>query len=64
VQRRLGVRPGEARVDGGARGDQHADLGRGIGHLSGPVGDDVQQRPGLPALGVTEPGVGKFGMLA
>ena len=44
VQRRLAVRPGEPRVDVGARGDQRPDLRRRLGHVAGPVGDHVQQR--------------------
>ena len=50
VQRSLGVRTGEARVDVGAGGDQRTDLGGRLGDVAGPVGDDVQQGPGLTAL--------------
>jgi hypothetical protein len=57
VQRGLGVRAGEARVDVGASRDKRADLGRRLGRVAGPVGDDVQQRPGLAAL-VAQPRMG------
>ena len=36
---------GEAGVDVGARGHERGDLRRRLGHVPGPIGDDVQQRP-------------------
>ena len=61
VQRRLAVRAGEARVDVGARGDQRGDLRGRLGNVARPVGDDVQQRPRLPALGIADPRAGQRG---
>ena len=43
---------------------ERRDLGGRFGHVSRPVGDDVQQRPGLSVLGVAEPCGRKVGMLA
>jgi hypothetical protein len=64
VQRGLGMRTGEARVDVRAGGDERADLGAGLRDVPGPVGDDVQQRPRLSLLGVADPGGRKPGVLA
>ena len=47
VQRRLGVGAREAGTGVGARRDEEPDLGRRLGHVPGPVGEDVEQRPRL-----------------
>jgi hypothetical protein len=63
VQRRLGVRAGEASVDVRPRGREDRDLGGRLRHVPGPVGDQMQQRAPLASPGIADARGGQLRML-